>query len=230
MCGFKTSMSADVDCKPGKTTTLGFNTGLALKLQAAHKSSLTWFFLCCHDKVEWTTAIPVCVWGGAKKKKLFVTIEARIMQQILEEISFVLSSRSTIKKKKNTYTYWGLYVNESKEAKRHTPQMLTQYYYKVHMKIHERTKKCCFMYRKRWPLLTITVPDTYYSSLLFSGPCCSLSVLHALSGLEMHDPGLYLLAILWSARKNRYTTTFTIKNLLLVLVWERIIAYLIIKK
>lgn len=68
VCGFKTSMSADVDCKPGKTTTLGFNTGLALKLQAAHKSSLTWFFLCCHDKVEWITEIPV--WGGGAKKKV----------------------------------------------------------------------------------------------------------------------------------------------------------------
>lgn len=68
VCGFKTSMSADVDCKPGKTTTLGFNTGLALKLQAAHKSSLTWFFLCCHDKVEWITAIPVCGGVGQKKK------------------------------------------------------------------------------------------------------------------------------------------------------------------
>lgn len=67
VCGFKTSMSADVDCKPGKTTALGFNTGLALKWQAAHNSSVTWFFLCCHDKVEWIK-IPVYEEGGTKKK------------------------------------------------------------------------------------------------------------------------------------------------------------------
>lgn len=66
VCGFKTSMSADVDCKPGKTTTLGFNTGLALKWQTAHNSSVTWFFLFCHNKVEWITTIPV--YGGANHK------------------------------------------------------------------------------------------------------------------------------------------------------------------
>lgn len=41
-----------VDCKPEKTRTLGFNTCLALAWQIAHDSSLTWFFLSCHDKVE----------------------------------------------------------------------------------------------------------------------------------------------------------------------------------
>lgn len=61
-----------VDCKPGKTGTLGFNTGLSLNWQAAHNTSLTWFFLSCQDKVAGITMIPGCL-TWTKKNKLCVT-------------------------------------------------------------------------------------------------------------------------------------------------------------
>lgn len=96
VCGFQTSMSADVDYKPGKTTTLGFNTGLALKLQAAHNSTLTRFFLCSHDKVEWITAIPVCEQGGDPKKSCLWLFKHGFKKN---------KQSTTIKKKKNRHIW-----------------------------------------------------------------------------------------------------------------------------
>lgn len=143
VCGFKTSMSADVDCKPGKTTALGFNTGLALKWQATHNSSVTWFFLCCHNKVEWITTIPVCKreLGGWKNVDwdYLGTDYARFWKKFH---LFSLLAQPSKKKKKNqpTERLFNQWIKKkgvrALEGKPHTPQMLIQYYYHKVSKIH----------------------------------------------------------------------------------------------
>lgn len=86
-----------VDCKPGKTGTLGFNTGLSLNWQAAHNTSLTWFFLSCQDKVARITMIPGCLTWTKKKQTAelarFVFRKAVFSssQQTLEDSIFVTS-------------------------------------------------------------------------------------------------------------------------------------------
>lgn len=207
VCGFKPSVSADVDCKPGKTTTLGLNTGLALKWQAAHNSLVTWFFLSCHDKADWT--IPVCVWGGhPTKPNTFWLVKDRLCNRFCKKVWFFSLGLVILKKNDVNKCEWPFISGSKEEDVREQQVNIThrkgtlQHYYS---KVTKNTWKCREILLQVRKTLTIIAPDTEDGchSLVTPVEHC---LHYTLRTMEEVATCWYFLEV-----QDKYMTTFSIK-------------------